>query len=450
MRLFTSGNATPSPVSRYLLPDERQVVAARVHPASIIGPLILALAGLAAVVEVLRNTYVNTSALIAIWLTWGVLMIALLARADQSFGYFVVTSNRILITSGLVYRNVQNISFTEVADVNLRRSPEGLLLGYGELVAKATDRGKTLPRMRFVPYPEEVYREICFIPVLGDSAVRSVFRIQKVLDPVSPFKVVRSLERAAGNQGADSLTVARERFYSAVADGFDEDESLARRPELRHYLSDYRVYLRRRKALKSVRTAAIYLTSLIDLVMIVAGSWLSAGHGTPNAFWISFTTAVAVAVLASVMIWLITRRIRSVDSQLTSAASQAGQQMSHEFRTLWLEFSLELEGVTDHGRRLDPMLRSFDAPALVELESSRVQRSASFEYILEFLENHITSAVGVSGPGCPVLLRMVGCTPARSHPYRALVCQYRKACQAACQRGRASPENHNARCCGRS
>jgi len=146
-----------------------------------------------------------------------------------------------LIATGPVNRKIRSISFSKVDGVDLRRSAVGFALGYGELIVKATDQDETLPKVRFVPYPKEVY-----------------------------------------------------------------------------------------------------------------------------------------------------------------------EQISREFKTFRSEPPLKREDVID--RILDPMLPSFDAPTLVELESSRVQRSASFEYIRDFLKDHITSAVGVAGvrgSGKTTLLRWI-------------------------------------------
>ena len=49
MRLPTRGGATgPAAVNRYLLPNEQQVITVRRHPAVLIGPSVLTLAGLLA------------------------------------------------------------------------------------------------------------------------------------------------------------------------------------------------------------------------------------------------------------------------------------------------------------------------------------------------------------------------------------------------------------------
>ncbi len=246
MRLFTPGNAAPPRVSRYLLQDERQVATVRVHPGIIIGPMMLVVVAGLAIAGVLGNVaHPDSAALVIIWLAFGVLMLRAFWKLNRFFDYFVVTSTRMIIATGLVNRTVRSISFAEVTRIDLRRSPEGRVLGYGELIVKATDQDKTLPKVRFVPYPQEVHQQIS-----------------------DEFKAFRS----------------------------ELSMKLKRKP----------------------------------------------------------------------------KRMRK--------------------------------------RKLDPMLRLSKAPALVELESSRVQRSEGFDYILGFLTDHTTSAVGVAGlrgSGKTTLLRWI-------------------------------------------
>ena len=46
MRLIAPRNAGPAAVNKYLLPHEHQVITVRKHPAVLIGPIAIALAGL--------------------------------------------------------------------------------------------------------------------------------------------------------------------------------------------------------------------------------------------------------------------------------------------------------------------------------------------------------------------------------------------------------------------
>ena len=188
MKLFTPGNAAPPLVSKYLLPEERQLATVRVHPAIIIGPMILVVAGLAIAGVLGKVAHVNSPILIIIWLAYGVLLLRALWKLNWFFDYFVVTSTRLLIATGLVNRTVRSISFAEVDSIKLRRPAEGLVLGYGELIVKAADPKKTLPKVRFVPYPQEVHKQV--------SDVFETFRseLSSKLEDITDRKPARNLD----------------------------------------------------------------------------------------------------------------------------------------------------------------------------------------------------------------------------------------------------------------
>src|SRR5258708_13476389 len=69
MRLPTRGAGGPAAVNRYLLPNEQQVITVRRHPAVLIGPSVLALAGLLAA-AVLTATVLHGDApgITAVWI----------------------------------------------------------------------------------------------------------------------------------------------------------------------------------------------------------------------------------------------------------------------------------------------------------------------------------------------------------------------------------------------
>ncbi len=423
MRLRTPGDTAPASASRYLLPDEHRVITVRAHPAILLGPVSLALAGL--VVAGLLSSIAdgNGAALGLIWMTCGILLLRLIWRVvNWSVDYFVVTSERLLLITGLLSRTVSSMPLSKITNMNLRRSAMGRLLGYGEFVVEAAGEDHALAVMAFIPFPEELYLEVLAVWLHADARdpmMRSVLCIRQVLDPVPPFKIVRLLDQVSGHQSSDSLTVAREQLYSTVADRVHEDEFLERRPDLRRYLEDYRDYSRRRSLLESVRLAARVLTAATITVTVALGYWAWAGYSNaPRLISLGvnlplFFVAVLVTALLLISIWLLTHSIRSLDSQLTSADNQITSaallegQIFHEFETIALDLSSEF--VRASAAR-DPMLRSVGAPTLVELESPRVHPSESFKILIEFLKNHPTSAVGVAGrrgAGKTTLLRWI-------------------------------------------
>ena len=424
MRLSTPGDTTPAAASKYLLPDEHQVVTVRMHPAIFVGPVSLVLAGL--VVAGLLSTVAHSrTALGLIWLAWGILPLRLIWKvANWSVDYFVVTSERLLLITGLLSRRVALMPLAKVTDINLRPSASGRLFGYGAFVVEAAGEDQALAVMDFIPSPEELYLEVFAVWLRADArdpVMRSVSCIRKVLVPVSPFKIVRLLERASGGLSPDSPAVAREQLYSTIADRVHEDEFLERRPELRRYLKDYRNYSCRRNLLESVSLAARVLTAVTITATIALGYWLWPEHSNAvrpislNAPLPLFLVAASVAILLVGLIWLLTYSIHSLDSQLTSADSQSTlvtlleRQIFHEFETISLDLSSELIRASA-ALRIDPMLRSVEAPALIELESPRVYPSEGFKILAELLKSHPTSAVGVAGRrgvGKTTLLRWI-------------------------------------------
>jgi uncharacterized membrane protein YdbT with pleckstrin-like domain len=163
MRLVPSVNAVPASLNRYLLPNERQVISVREHPAVLIGPILLVLAGLA-VAGLLANSaaHGDGTALLVIWVAWGLLLLWLVGKiAEWSVHYFAVTSQRLMLAQGLVTRKVNMIPLAKVTDLEFRRSAVGRFLGYGEFEILAPGMDDRMRHIRFVPYPEQLYLELC-------------------------------------------------------------------------------------------------------------------------------------------------------------------------------------------------------------------------------------------------------------------------------------------------
>ncbi len=163
MRLITPGDTAPASVNRYLLPHEHQVITVRMHPAMLLGPITLVLAGLV-VAGLLSGSVAhgNGSALDIIWLAWGLLLLRLIWKvANWSVDYFVVTSQRMLLTTGLITRKVAMMPLVKVTDMSFQRSSMGRLLGYGEFILESAGQDQAFRNVPFVPYPEQLYLEVC-------------------------------------------------------------------------------------------------------------------------------------------------------------------------------------------------------------------------------------------------------------------------------------------------
>jgi membrane protein YdbS with pleckstrin-like domain len=163
MRLAPNTDTVPASVNRYLLPHERQVISVHEHPAVLIGPIALVLLGLA-IAGVLSNyvAHGNTTAILIIWGLWVVLLLWLGVRIwDWAVNYFVVTSHRLILARGVVVRNVGMLPLAKVTDMSFRRTTIGRILGYGEFIVESAGQDQALRNVKFIPYPEQLYLEVC-------------------------------------------------------------------------------------------------------------------------------------------------------------------------------------------------------------------------------------------------------------------------------------------------
>ena len=164
MRLIAPGGRTPPrEVNKYLLLHEHQVITVRQHPAVLMSPVLVALGGLVLTVVLQGSILKAQSGLIAIiWILWGILFLrALWAAATWAVDYFVVTSQRMILTSGLLSRKVAMMPLNKVTDMSFQRSFAGRLLGYGEFIIESAGQDQALRNIDHIPYPEQLYLEVC-------------------------------------------------------------------------------------------------------------------------------------------------------------------------------------------------------------------------------------------------------------------------------------------------
>jgi len=50
---------------------------------------------------------------------------------------------------------------SKVTDMSFQRSAMGRVFGYGEFIVESADRDQALRSVNFVPYPEQLYLEVC-------------------------------------------------------------------------------------------------------------------------------------------------------------------------------------------------------------------------------------------------------------------------------------------------
>jgi uncharacterized membrane protein YdbT with pleckstrin-like domain len=162
MRLVPNTDTVPASVNKYLLPHERQVITVHQHPAVLIRPIFEVLLGLAIAGWLNAVVHGNSTVILVIWLVWLVLLLRLAVKVlDWSVNYFVVTSQRLLLATGLVIRKVNMMPLSKVTDMSFQRTTTGRILGYGEFIVESAGQDQALRNVKFLPYPEQLYLEVC-------------------------------------------------------------------------------------------------------------------------------------------------------------------------------------------------------------------------------------------------------------------------------------------------
>jgi membrane protein YdbS with pleckstrin-like domain len=153
----------PANVAKYLLPNEELVGMVRRHPAVLLAASAQAVAGLLAAfilsATVLRG---HTALTWIVWGLWGLIMLRLIWQVlNWAVDYFVITSKRILLTSGVFTRSVAMMPLSKVTDMSFHRSFAGRLMGFGEFVVESAGQDQALRTIDHIPYPESLYRKVC-------------------------------------------------------------------------------------------------------------------------------------------------------------------------------------------------------------------------------------------------------------------------------------------------
>lgn len=158
MRLISEAESgLPTSVNRYLLPQERLVITVRMHPATLVGNLMMAGGGLLAARRLTTRSARPDIALGACLL----LPLYFLYRgAAWPARYLVVTNQRMMLISGLLTRTAASMPLGEMTDLTLHRTVPGRLLGYGTLIVDCRGRRQVFRKVRYLPYPEQLFLEI--------------------------------------------------------------------------------------------------------------------------------------------------------------------------------------------------------------------------------------------------------------------------------------------------
>jgi len=152
----------PASVYRVLLPHERRVISVRFHPAILIRPVAEALGGLALAGLLSTLFHLGSTLLLIIWLAWLILLFRLLFSIYKYLeDYFVVTSARLLLATGVFRKTVNMLPLTKVTELRFERSLTGRLFGFGTFIVDSAGNDHVLKTVNHLPYPEQLYLEVC-------------------------------------------------------------------------------------------------------------------------------------------------------------------------------------------------------------------------------------------------------------------------------------------------
>jgi Bacterial PH domain len=147
----------PASVNRYLLPQERPVITVRMHPATLTAHLVMAGGGLLAAWKLASRSARPEIA----WGAYLLLPLYFLYRgAAWPATYLPVTNERMMLIRGVLTRTAAAIPLQRVAGLTLQRTVPGRLLGYGTLIVDCPGRRQVFRKVRYLPYPEQLYLEI--------------------------------------------------------------------------------------------------------------------------------------------------------------------------------------------------------------------------------------------------------------------------------------------------
>jgi uncharacterized membrane protein YdbT with pleckstrin-like domain len=148
-------------VAKYLLPDETAVVATRRHWAVLIAPtaafLPVFLAG-GWLLLVDPDNRVTSSAGLLVLL--GSLGYYALRVAEWWMRHFIVSTRRVLLTSGVIVRTVTLLPLRRITDLTWKETLLGQLLGYGTFRFESAGQQQALSEITFLPGADVLYRRV--------------------------------------------------------------------------------------------------------------------------------------------------------------------------------------------------------------------------------------------------------------------------------------------------
>ena len=148
-------------VEKYLLPDETAVVATRRHWAVLIEPTVKFLPVFVAGGWLLLfdpdNRVTSSAGLLVIL---GSLVYYGLRVGEWWMRHFIVSTRRVLLTSGVIVRTVTLLPLRRITDLTWKETLLGQVLGYGTFQFESAGQGNALAEITFLPHADQLYRQV--------------------------------------------------------------------------------------------------------------------------------------------------------------------------------------------------------------------------------------------------------------------------------------------------
>ena len=148
-------------VEKYLLEDEKAVVATRRHWAVLIEPTVKFLPILLAGGWLLLldpDNRVTSSAGLLVLL--GALAYYGLRVGEWWMRHFIVSTRRVLLTSGVIVRTVTLLPLRRITDLTWKETLLGQLLGYGTFRFESAGQQQALSEITYLPRADLLYRQV--------------------------------------------------------------------------------------------------------------------------------------------------------------------------------------------------------------------------------------------------------------------------------------------------
>jgi membrane protein YdbS with pleckstrin-like domain len=148
-------------VEKYLLPEERAVVATRRHWAVLIEPTVkflpVFLIGGWLLLLAPDNRLSSSAGLI---IATGALLYYGLRVAEWWMRHFIVSTRRVLLTSGVIIRTVTLLPLRRITDMTWKETLLGQVLGYGTFRFESAGQQQALSEITFLPGADVLYRRV--------------------------------------------------------------------------------------------------------------------------------------------------------------------------------------------------------------------------------------------------------------------------------------------------